>query len=119
MGGVDAAIIVAVIAMVQAIGVAIITGIITRNKDDAADYRKKREKKEEADEARRLKRENLRVERDAAMLALLLANVSGTEVLLKKAHGEKVNGDVDLAISEIERSKKELNKITNREVSKL
>lgn len=115
----DTAIVVALIALVQAIGVAVISGLIQQNRANAEDYRLKREKKEKDDEARRLKRETLRVERDAAILDLLLADVDGTEVLLKKAHGEAVNGNVDHAIDRIEDAKSNLNSITNREVSKL
>ena len=84
----EPAIIVAIIALIQGIAVAVINKQMNKVKDDNEAYRKKREK-----------RDLERQERDEAIYNLVLANASGTEVLLHQAHGEQLNGNVEEALS--------------------
>lgn len=122
IGGVcllDTAIIVAIISAVQAVGVAIITALIARNKRENEVYRAKREEQErmakEQAKDLRVQREN----RDMAMMTLLFVDAEGTEVLLKKAHGDQVNGDVQKALDAIGDAKTELNRVVNQAAIKL
>jgi len=115
----ETAIIVALISAVQAIGVAIITALISRNKRENEVYRAKREEQErmvkEHAKDLRIQREN----RDMAMMNLLFADSEGTEVLLKKAHGGNVNGDVEEAQEAIAKARRELNQVVNQAAIKL
>lgn len=115
----DSAIVVAIIAAVEAIGVAVITGLVSRQKADAEAYRKKREAQEAEAKAAQAERERRREQRNTAMLSLLFADAEGTEVLLHKAHGDDVNGNVDEALGSIRRAKADLNHIVNMEAMKL
>lgn len=101
-------ILVAIIGAIQAIGVAIIGGIITRNQRKNDDARNEREKREEA-----------REKRDACNYDLLFAVADGTEVLLQQAHGEQMNGNVDEALKSIRDAKVECNHLYNSQIAKL
>lgn len=107
-------VIVALIVLVQAIGVAIINNRMKRRDESNAEYRKEREKKEhereEADKARYTARKEL----DVALLALTFANTEANEVLLHQAHGDKVNGNVDEALQQIQQAKSRCNTIVNK-----
>jgi len=94
-------VLVAIIGAIQAIGVAIISGLITRNS-------KQRDKRDEA-----------REKRDACNYDLLFAVADGTEVLLQQAHGEQMNGNVDEALRSIRKAKSECNHLYNKQVAKL
>lgn len=63
--------------------------------------------------------ERRREERDEAMYTLLFADATGTEVLLHKAHGDDVNGNVDAALSDIRQAKADLNAIRNEAMARL
>lgn len=115
----DTAVIVAIIACVQAVSVAVIGGIFTHYtkraekradilRADDMDYRRRREERDKAREVR-----------DADLYDLLFATASGTEVLLHQAHGERVNGNVDEALQEIREAKAECNRVFNRSAAKL
>ena len=101
-------VVVAIIGAIEAIGVAIIGGIITSNR-----------RKDEADRDARVKREEARERRDATNYDLLFAVADGVEVLLEQAHGEKMNGNVDAALESIHDAKGECNRVFNRQVAKL
>lgn len=94
-------VLVAIIGAIQAVGVAIIGGIITRTS-------KQRDKREEAREMR-----------DACNYDLLFAVADGTEVLLQQAHGEQVNGNVDEALRSIRSAKAECNHLYNSQIARL
>ena len=94
-------VLVAIIGVIQAIGVTIIGGIITRTT-------KARDKRDEA-----------REKRDACNYDLLFAVADGTEVLLQQAHGEQMNGNVDEALKSIRSAKAECNHLYNSQIAKL
>lgn len=101
-------VVVAIIGAIEAIGVAIIGGIITSNR-----------RKDEADRDARVKREEARERRDAANYDLLFAVADGVEVLLEQAHGEKMNGNVEDALSSVRNAKSKCNHLYNEQVAKL
>lgn len=68
--------------------------------------------KSEAFRQSQAEEEQRREERDAALYALVFANASGTEVLLHKAHGDEINGNVDAALKDIRSAKADLNEIS-------
>lgn len=94
-------VLIAIIGLIQAIGVTIIGGLITYSQ-------KKRERRDEA-----------REKRDACNYDLLFAVADGTEVLLQQAHGDKMNGNVDDALSSIRKAKAECNHLYNSQIAKL
>lgn len=94
-------VLVAIIGLIQAIGVTIIGAIITRTS-------KQRDKRDEA-----------REKRDACNYDLLFAVADGTEVLLQQAHGEQMNGNVDEALKSIRSAKAECNHLYNSQIAKL
>lgn len=99
---------VAIIGMIEALGVAIIGGLLARANKRSEDYQKQA-----------AEREHAREERDACLYDLIFAVSCGTEVLLHNAHGEKVNGNVDEALSEIRKAKAECNHVFNKQAAKL
>lgn len=99
---------VAIIGMIEALGVAIIGGLLARANKRSEDYQKQA-----------AEREHAREERDARLYDLIFAVSSGTEVLLHNAHGEKVNGNVDEALAEIRKAKAECNHVFNKQAAKL
>ena len=108
MEAIDVSIIVAVIAAVNGISVAIISGMFSRTNKSNEEYRAKREKQEER-----------REERDAAMYDLVFASTNGTEVLLEAAHGDDLNGNVETALSSIRNAKSQCNHIANQSMAKM
>lgn len=104
----DTGIVIAIIGAIEALGVAIIGALVARSSKRSA----------EAEQAR-VEREKAREERDSAMYDLIFATASGTKVLLHQAHGERVNGNVDEALSEIRTAKAECNHIFNRQAARL
>lgn len=109
-----AGIIIAVVALIQAVGVAIINGIMTRREKDNESYRAKREKMERVQEEEREQQDRVRKELEAAVLSLSFASAEGTEVLLRQAHGDKVNGNVNAALSSIHSAKDRCNELVNK-----
>ena len=101
-------VLVAIIGAIQAIGVAIIGGIITRNQRKNDDARKEREKREEA-----------REKRDACNYDLLFSVADGLEVVLCQMHGDKINGNVETALKSIRDAKAECNHLYNSQIAKL
>ena len=101
-------VVVAIIGAIEAIGVAIIGGIITSNR-----------RKDEADRDARAKREEARERRDAANYDLLFAVADGVEVLLEQAHGDKMNGNVEDALKSVRNAKSKCNHLYNEQVAKL
>ena len=97
----DVLVIVAIVGAFEAIGVAVINGIMNRNR--------------KADE----ERETVRKERDKTTYDLLFAMADGLEVLLKQAHGDKLNGDVEDAMNSVHDAKSHLNSICNGELARL
>lgn len=101
-------VIVAIIGAIEAIGVAIIGGIITANR-----------RKDEADQVARAEKEQARERRDACNYNLLFSVADGVEVLLEQAHGDKMNGNVDAALASVRHAKSECNRLYNEQVAKL
>ena len=94
-------VLVAIIGLIQALGVAAIGALINRGQ-------KQREEREEA-----------REKRDAYNYDLLFAVANGTEVFLQQAHGEQMNGNVDEALKSIRSAKAECNHLYNSQIAKL
>ena len=116
---VDPSVLVAQLSIVEVCGSAVIGGIFglllnrQSKKQDAQrkadlEYRSEREAKEE-----------LRQERDAALYGVVLSTARGTEVLLHKAHGDNLNGDVEHCLESIQKSIGEYNGLANAQMSKL
>lgn len=101
-------VLVAIIGLIQAIGVAIIGGIITRNQRKNDETRKEREEREQA-----------REKRDACNYDLLFSVADGLEVVLCQMHGEKMNGNVEQALTSIRNAKSECNRLYNSQIAKL
>ena len=101
-------VIVAIIGAIEAIGVAIIGGIITANR-----------RKDESDREERAKKEEAREIRDSANYDLLFAVADGVEVLLEQARGDKLNGNVDKALKSVELAKSQCNHFYNKQMAKL
>lgn len=104
----DSTVVVAIIGLIEAVGVALIGGMLSRANKRSDDYRRK------VDE-----RETARVERDAALYDLVFASASGTEVLLHQAHGDHINGNVEEALDSIRNAKSECNRVFNHQVAEL
>lgn len=104
----DSTVVVAIIGLIEAVGVALIGGMLSRSNRRAADRAKK------VDE-----REKVRIERDTAMYDLVFASASGTEVLLHQAHGDHINGNVEEALDSIRNAKSECNHVFNRQAAEL
>ena len=99
---------VALIGLIEAIGVAVIGAIVQFNKKKDEAYRAKREKDEEA-----------RTELIACMYDLTFASATGTEVLLHQAHGDRINGNVDSALESIDRAKSKCTHLLNKNAAGL
>ena len=110
----DVDVIVALIVLVQAIGVAVINNRMKRREESNAEYRAQREVKEKERDKAEKEREESRKELDVAILGLMFANAEGNEVLLHQAHGEQVNGNVDAALSHIQQAKARCNEVINK-----
>lgn len=109
---IDATLAAAIIAAFASIVVAIIT---TRNN-------KRADERERRDEEYRKKQDQLekeRAERDLAVYNLLFADTNATDVLLRIALGEKVNGNVEEAIDRIKNAKDHFNDMANKHLIKL
>ena len=92
---------VAVLGLIEGIGVAIIGGLLSRSS----------RKRAAEDEARR--------KRDEAIIDLALANAEGTEVLLHQAHGDHLNGNVEHALASIGKAKSAYNHLCNAQMAQL
>ena len=99
----DVDVIVALIVLVQAIGVAVINNRMKRRDESNDKYREEREEKE---------RERKKL--DVAILDLAFANAKANEVLLHKAHGDQVNGNVDSALQQIQQAESRCSSIVNK-----
>lgn len=98
----------AIISAVEALGVAIIGGIITINR-----------RKDEAGRAMQAEKDKARERRDACNYNLLFSVADGVEVLLEQAHGDEMNGNVDVALASVRHAKSECNRLYNEQVAKL
>lgn len=110
---------VALIGLIEAIGVAVIGAIVQRSKKNAEAYRAKREKEEAEMAAESREREEIRTEFLACMYDLTFATATGCEVLLHQAHGDRINGNVDAALKSIGRAKSKCNHLQNRNAAGL
>ena len=113
----DPAIIIAIITAFQVITVAVIGGIfnyITKKAEKKVEVQRQNDL---AYRAEREKKDQLLEERDEAVYNLLLSVANGTEVILHKVHGDKLNGEVEDAIKSISRDKSEYNKIANKNMA--
>lgn len=115
----DPTVLIAIIGCMQAIVVALIGGLFSYQNKKTDDYRNQRDvkKKEEAEHLK--ERDKQRMERDTALYDLMFSVAGGTEVLLHKAHGDNLNGNVDDALKSIKEAKAECNKVFNRHVAQI
>lgn len=109
---------VALIGLIEALGVAVIGGIVQHQKKGAEAYRAKREKEEAARAEEQQAAEDRRTEFITCMYDLAFATTLGTEVLLHQAHGDKVNGNVDKALESIGKAKGACNHLLNENMAK-
>lgn len=103
-----AAVVIAAIALIQAVSVALINSKM-----------KEREEKREEREKERDERDKTRERRDTHIYDLMFATANGTEVLLQEAHGDKLNGNVEAALNSIQKAKSACNHTFNEHVAKL
>ena len=103
----DPTVVVAIIGLIEGIGVAIIGGLVARGDKRAEERSKERERKDD-----------LREKRDACLYDLIFATAGGTEVLLQQAHGEKMNGNVENALKSIRSAKSKCNHEFNKQIAK-
>ena len=127
---VDSNVIIAQMTLVEGIGIAIISGVFgvvmkwqdsrheKKRKEDNAKHEEDRKADLEYRKQREI-REKARQERDAAVYGVVLSTARGTEVLLHKAHGDKLNGDVQHSLESIEKSISRYNNLANDEMAKL
>ena len=101
-----AAVIAAVCALIQGVTVALI------NKGHKSD-----EASRAAAAEKRAKDAENRVKRDECVYALLFAEANGIEILLRAAHGEHINGNVESALKAIENAKDKCNSEFNHQVA--
>lgn len=88
--------IIAIVTSSAAAVTSIVTALIARsNKQDAKNYRSKREKL------------------DRAKWKVLTATMEGVSLLLHHAHGEKLNGNVDEALNKVKDAEAELDNVMN------
>lgn len=117
--GVDPSIIVGQLALMEGIGVAVISGVVAlilKRMD------KKRETERESDMRYRRKREKQeedRKKRDTKLYAVVLSTARGTQVLLHQAHGDHLNGDVEHSLKSIDKSISEFNELANEQMANL
>lgn len=112
-------VIVAIVGAIEAIGVAIIGAIVAAQNRRSEQYRQKREAEEAAEREEREERERLRLERDTCLYELVFATARGSEVLLHQAHGDRLNGNVDEALSSLREAMADCNRTFNRQAAKL
>lgn len=112
-------VVIAVIGSIEAISVVVIGGIFASHSKKLE--LKRAEDREEDLEYRRQReiREKARQERDSAVYGVVLSTARGTEVLLHKAHGDQLNGDVQHSLESIEKSISRYNTLANDEMAKL
>ena len=111
----DAGIVIAIISSVEGIGVAVIGWFIAKSNRRNDNYRKEREEREKERE----EREHDALEATEASYNLLFALADGLDVLLRKAHGDNLNGDVEKAQKELNKAKGDLNHKCNEQLAKL
>ena len=104
----DVTVIVAIIGAIEGIGVAVIGALIAKGNKRTDEYRKERERREDA--ARKI---------NEASLNLQFAQADALDVLLRKAHGDNLNGEVQEARDSMHRAVGELNKVCNAETARL
>lgn len=119
MEGVDPNIIVAQLGFIEALGCAIVGGVISVV---IAVIENKRSKEREADLAYRKEREadeKKRQERDKAIYDVVLSTARGTELLLQQAHGEQLNGNVERALKGMRADIGKYNSLSNKNMAEL
>lgn len=111
------AVLVSIVGAIEAIGCAVIGYLVQDSKKKAEEYRAQRDAREEkaAEEARRRDRSQKAFQ--ACQLDLEFAVANACEVLLHKAHGDEVNGNVDAALSQVQNAKSACNHMVNERAS--
>ena len=92
---------IAIVTTTGTLIVSIVNGFMTRNNA------KKQEKAAQEVKEYRTKRERL----DKAKWKVLIATMGGVSLLLHQAHGDKLNGNVEAALEEINDAKSELDDV--------
>ena len=110
----DTEVVIAIVSLIEGIGVAIIGVIVANINKKNEQYRLIREQKEAVLRQRQEEKEKQKQAFDTAKLDLLFATANGTDVLLQAAHGDKINGNVNDARKSISKAKAECNRITNK-----
>lgn len=98
----ETAVIVAILGVIEGIGCSVIGLIVKRNNADSEEYRAKRE----ADEKKAK-------EVTKASIDLQFSMADCLDVLLRKAHGDNLNGEVEEARQSLKKAKGELNSHAN------
>ena len=100
------AIIVAIIGAIESIGIAIIGAMVTRANKREADYRERRERERK-----------LAARVTKASYELQFATADALDVVLRKLHGDKINGECEEARCSLKAAKTELNDICNEQLA--
>lgn len=116
---VDPSVLVAAITSAEGIGV-VVLGAIFAHFEKKSERRAEQSRKEDLEyRADRERREEARKKRDAALYGVVLSTARGSEVLLQKARGDELNGEVSHALNSIENSISKFNNVSNEELSNL
>ena len=111
-------IVVAIIGAIEGLGIAIIGAIVASINKKNEEYRNARDEREAAERAKAAEERQLLEEYELAKLELLFATANGTDVLLKAAHGDHLNGNVQEAMDGIKEAKAECNHVVNIRASR-
>ena len=114
----DPTIVVAIISAIEGFGIAVIGLIVSSINKKNEQYRKARDAREAERQAKRDEEKELLEEYELAKLELIFATANGTDVLLKAAHGDHLNGNVQEAMDSISRAKSECNHVVNKRAAK-
>ena len=127
---IDTAALATVLGTVEVLGAAFITGLFAyfTKRAEVKAQKQREEDREEAERQRkadleyREERERLeseRQERDEAIYGVVLTTARGTELLLQQAHGEKLNGNVEAALTSMNKAIGRYNNLANKHMAHL
>lgn len=112
-------VLIAIIALIQGLGVAIISGLLQRNSKNAEAERAEENKRREEEKRKQEEKDKIREERDLALYDLVRADAMGTEVVCRQLHGEKLNGNLEEALDAIVDAREKFEHVCTRTAVKL